>query len=62
MMPTSYFDAVCSLPAGLQSAKQALLEMVILPTIRNDLFQGLRRPAKGFHHLTTGITVFRLLY
>ncbi|XP_022004716.1 spastin [Helianthus annuus] len=33
--------------AGLEKAKQALLEMVILPTKRKDLFTGLRRPPKG---------------
>ncbi|PHT47358.1 Spastin [Capsicum baccatum] len=32
---------------GLEKAKQALLEMVILPTKRKDLFTGLRRPARG---------------
>ncbi|KAK9793162.1 hypothetical protein WJX73_000052 [Symbiochloris irregularis] len=32
---------------GLSSAKQALKEMVILPTVRADLFQGLRAPARG---------------
>lgn len=33
--------------AGLEKAKQALLEMVILPTKRKDLFTGLRKPARG---------------
>lgn len=33
--------------AGLERAKQALKEMVILPTLRSDLFQGLRKPARG---------------
>ncbi|MQM12532.1 hypothetical protein Taro_045450 [Colocasia esculenta] len=33
--------------AGLEKAKQSLLEMVILPTKRRDLFTGLRRPARG---------------
>ncbi|XP_047338113.1 spastin-like isoform X2 [Impatiens glandulifera] len=33
--------------AGLEKAKQALLEMVILPTKRSDLFTGLRKPARG---------------
>ncbi|WJX20870.1 microtubule-severing ATPase [Trifolium repens] len=32
---------------GLEKAKQALMEMVILPTKRRDLFTGLRRPARG---------------
>ncbi|KAK3194974.1 hypothetical protein Dsin_026284 [Dipteronia sinensis] len=33
--------------AGLEKAKQTLMEMVILPTKRRDLFTGLRRPARG---------------
>eukprot|EP00899_Mesostigma_viride_P006631 jgi/Mesvir1/1596/Mv14564-RA.1 len=33
--------------AGLQLAKQALKEMVILPTKRSDIFTGLRSPARG---------------
>lgn len=33
--------------AGLEKAKQALLEMVVLPTKRKDLFTGLRRPSRG---------------
>ncbi|XP_027331852.1 spastin isoform X2 [Abrus precatorius] len=33
--------------AGLEKAKQALMEMVILPTKRRDLFTGLRKPARG---------------
>ncbi|KAJ6807497.1 uncharacterized protein M6B38_170440 [Iris pallida] len=33
--------------AGLDKAKQTLLEMVILPTKRRDLFTGLRKPARG---------------
>lgn len=33
--------------AGLEQAKQALLEMVILPIRRRDLFTGLRKPARG---------------
>ncbi|CAI7798770.1 unnamed protein product [Closterium sp. NIES-53] len=32
---------------GLEGAKQALQEMVILPALRSDLFQGIRRPPRG---------------
>ncbi|XP_050386651.1 uncharacterized protein LOC126802969 [Argentina anserina] len=33
--------------AGLEKVKKTLMEMVILPTKRRDLFTGLRRPARG---------------
>lgn len=33
--------------AGLEGAKQALREMVILPSLRSDLFVGLRAPCRG---------------
>ncbi|XP_068343662.1 uncharacterized protein [Pyrus communis] len=33
--------------AGLEKVKQTLMEMIILPTKRRDLFTGLRRPARG---------------
>jgi len=42
-----FFDYQCGNAAGLEKAKQALMEMVILPTKRRDLFTGLRRPARG---------------
>jgi spastin len=37
------FDTI----AGQEVAKQALREMIILPTIRPELFTGLRSPPKG---------------
>lgn len=37
------FDSI----AGQEVAKQALKEMIILPTIRPELFTGLRSPPKG---------------
>ncbi|XP_061995325.1 uncharacterized protein LOC133713340 [Rosa rugosa] len=33
--------------AGLEKVKKTLMELVILPTKRRDLFTGLRRPARG---------------
>nr|GEU30958.1 spastin isoform X1 [Tanacetum cinerariifolium] len=33
--------------SGLEKAKQALLEMVILPTKIKEIYTGLRRPSKG---------------
>ncbi|GAX73405.1 hypothetical protein CEUSTIGMA_g857.t1 [Chlamydomonas eustigma] len=33
--------------AGLRTAKQALIEAVVLPTLRADLFKGLRAPVRG---------------
>lgn len=39
-----------ALTVGLQQAKKALKEMVILPMERPDLFQGLCEPARGTYH------------
>ena len=33
--------------AGLETAKAALSEAVVLPSLRPDLFQGLRAPVRG---------------
>ncbi|MEW5311945.1 MAG: hypothetical protein WDW38_003618 [Sanguina aurantia] len=33
--------------AGLETAKQALMEAVVLPSLRADIFQGLRAPVRG---------------
>ena len=41
--PTVTWESI----AGLEKAKQTLLEMVILPMKRSDLFTGLRKPARG---------------
>lgn len=45
--------------AGLEKAKQTLLEMVILPTKRRDLFTGLRKPPKGisFVHGVSSLSI-----
>lgn len=41
--PSESFNAI----AGLENVKDALYETLILPNIRPDLFQGLRRPSRG---------------
>ncbi|CAI5484726.1 unnamed protein product [Closterium sp. Yama58-4] len=41
--PSVHWDDI----VGLEGAKQALQEMVILPALRADLFQGIRRPPRG---------------
>lgn len=45
------YDSPCNISfesvAGQETAKQALNEMVILPTQRSDIFTGLRAPPKG---------------
>lgn len=33
--------------SGLETAKQALYESVVLPVLRPELFQGLRSPPRG---------------
>lgn len=40
-------DVAWDYVAGLEKAKQALMEMVVLPIRRSDLFVGLRKPARG---------------
>lgn len=47
LYPYSVSQCNFTLEAGLEMAKQTLMEMVILPTKRKDLFTGLRKPAKG---------------
>jgi SpoVK/Ycf46/Vps4 family AAA+-type ATPase len=42
------YVAVCvSHAAGLEYAKQALYEVIILPSLRPDVFTGLLAPPKG---------------
>lgn len=43
VQPSESFNAI----GGLENVKDALYETLILPNIRPDLFQGLRRPSRG---------------